>query len=136
MLDTYAGLGWQVPQLLDALCKTDEFYFDAVSAIKLATWTRGRVSLVGDAASCVSLLGDGSSLAIAAAHTLAESLAGHRDIAEALRAYEHQHRKLVAPKQRNVRIAASWLVPKTRVGITTRNLAAKAMPSGRRTRSE
>lgn len=44
VLDAYAGLGWQVPQLLDALCKTDEFYFDAVSAVRLPSWTRGRIT--------------------------------------------------------------------------------------------
>jgi 2-polyprenyl-6-methoxyphenol hydroxylase-like FAD-dependent oxidoreductase len=135
VLDAYAGAGWEVPRLLDALREADDFYFDAVSAVRLDTWTRGRVSLVGDAASCVSLLGDGSSLAISAAHTLADSLANHRDVAVALRAYEHRHRKLVAPKQRTVGVAAGWLVPKTRLGIAARNLSAKAMPSGPRTRS-
>lgn len=136
VLDAYADAGWEVPHLLEKLRAADEFYFDAVSAVRLDTWTRGRVSLVGDAASCVSLLGDGSSLAISAAHTLAESLSSHRDIADALRAYEIEHRKLVAPKQRAVSVAASWLVPKTRLGISARNLAAKAMPGGPRTRSE
>ena len=77
----------------------------------------------------------GCSLAISAAHTLADSLANHRDVADALRAYEHRHRKLVAPKQRTVGVAAGWLVPKTRLGIAARNLSAKVMPSGPRTRS-
>jgi 2-polyprenyl-6-methoxyphenol hydroxylase-like FAD-dependent oxidoreductase len=130
VLDAYrAEAGWQVPQLLDSLKKADDFYFDAVSAVKLPTWTRGRITLLGDAASCVSLLGDGSSLAIAGARTLAQALTDHHAPADALRAYEHQHRKRVAPKQRNIGIAAAWLVPKTRLGITTRNLAAKPMPS-------
>ncbi|ACU76078.1 monooxygenase FAD-binding [Catenulispora acidiphila DSM 44928] len=136
VLDAYADVGWEVPHLLEKLRAADEFYFDAVSAVRLDTWTRGRVSLAGDAASCVSLLGDGSSLAISAAHTLAESLSSHHDIADALRAYENEHRKLVAPKQRTVSLAASWLVPKTRLGISARNLTAKMMPSGPRTRSE
>ena len=127
MLDTYAGLGWQVPQLLDALCKTDEFYFDAVSAVRLPSWTRGRITLVGDAASCVSLLGDGSSLAIAGAHTLAQALATSPNTADALRDYEHRHRKLVAPKQRNVGAGAGMLVPKSRLGVTARNLAARLL---------
>jgi 2-polyprenyl-6-methoxyphenol hydroxylase-like FAD-dependent oxidoreductase len=83
---------------------------------------------VGDAASCVSLLGDGSSLAIAGARTLAEALADHRDVAAALRTYEHRHRKLVAPKQRSVRAAAGFLVPKTRLGLGARNLAARVLP--------
>ena len=132
VLAAYAEAGWQVPQLLDALREADDFYFDAVSAVRLPTWTRGRITLLGDAASCVSLLGDGSTLAITGARTLAQALADHpaptSAPANALRAYEHQHRKLIAPKQRNIAIAAAWLVPKTRPGITARNLAAKPMP--------
>ena len=127
VLDAYAELGWQVPQLLDALRKTDEFYFDAVSAARLPSWTRGRITLAGDAASCVSLLGDGSSLAIAGARTLAQALAISPNTADALRDYERRHRKLVAPKQRNVGIGAAMLVPKTRVGVTARNLSAKLL---------
>ena len=41
------------------------FYFDAVSQIRMPSWTRGRVALVGDAAACPSLLaGQGSALAM------------------------------------------------------------------------
>jgi 2-polyprenyl-6-methoxyphenol hydroxylase-like FAD-dependent oxidoreductase len=127
VLDAYAEAGWEVPQLLDALRAADEFYFDAVSAVDLPSWSRGRIALVGDAATCVSLLGDGSSLAIAGAHTLAGALAATDDTADALRDYEHRHRKLVAPKQRNAGVAAAMLVPKTRLGVSTRNLAAKLM---------
>lgn len=129
VLDAYAGAGWEVPQLLEELRATDEFYFDAVSAVRLPTWTTGRVTLAGDAASCVSLLGDGSSLAIAAARTLAESLAAHADPADALRAYEDSHRKLVAPKQRNMAFGSAALVPRTRTGLAGRNLAARLIQS-------
>jgi 2-polyprenyl-6-methoxyphenol hydroxylase-like FAD-dependent oxidoreductase len=127
VLDAYTGAGWEVPRLLDALRKADEFYFDSVSAVRLPAWSRGRITLVGDAASCVSLLGDGSSLAIAGAHTLAEALAATHDTADALRDYERRHRKLVAPKQRNIGIAAAMLIPKTRLGISARNLAARVL---------
>ena len=147
VLDAYAGAGWQVPRLLEALREADEFYFDAVSAIRLQSWSRGRITLVGDAASCVSLLGEGSSLAIAGAHTLADALAGSRDsrdaqdaratpdvsdatpdVTDALRDYERRHRRLVAPKQRNVGMGAAMLVPSSRFGIAARNLAAKVLP--------
>ena len=41
----------------------------------MSSWSRGRVTLLGDAASCVSLFGDGSSSAMEGAATLAASLA-------------------------------------------------------------
>jgi len=126
--DAFDGGGWRVGELLERVRETDDLYFDAVSKVILPTWTRGRIGLVGDAASCVSLLGDGSSLAIAGAYTLATSLAEHRaDHTEAMRAYERKHRRLVEPKQRNIRLAAAMLVPKSRTALAARTLAAKIM---------
>ncbi|WP_436763716.1 FAD-dependent monooxygenase [Streptosporangium sp. V21-05] len=130
--EAYAGAGWRVPELLERLRKTEDLYFDSVSHVRLPTWARGRVALLGDAASCVSLFGDGSSLAIAGAHTLAKALAARpADHAEAFRHYEAGHRTLVDPKQRGIGRATALLIPKTRLGIATRNLAARAWP-GRR----
>jgi 2-polyprenyl-6-methoxyphenol hydroxylase-like FAD-dependent oxidoreductase len=127
VMDAYAGAGWRIPQLLDRVRDAEDLYFDAVSKVELPTWSHDRITLLGDAASCVSLLGDGSSLGIAGAHTLAQALAVHRDHAEALRRYETQHRTLVEPKQRNIGRAAAMLVPKTRLGVSVRNLAARVL---------
>ncbi|HKN55365.1 MAG TPA: FAD-dependent monooxygenase [Amycolatopsis sp.] len=127
----YAGAGWRVPLLLARFQAADDIYFDAVSVVDLPSWSKGRVALVGDAASCVSLLGDGSSLAIAGAHTLAIAL-GERpsDHAAAFGEYETVHRARVMPKQRAVKVSAALLVPKTRFGLATRNLAAWLWPGG------
>jgi 2-polyprenyl-6-methoxyphenol hydroxylase-like FAD-dependent oxidoreductase len=126
----YAGAGWRVPELLEQLPATDDLYFDAVSAVRLTSWTRGRIALLGDAASCLSLFGDGSSLAMAGAFTLAESLVAEpTDHATALRRYESAHRTLANPKERTVRQALAVLIPKTRPGIAVRNLVARLAPS-------
>ena len=124
----YSGGGWRTPELLERLRASDDLYFDSVSQVRLDRWSTGRVALLGDAASCVSLFGDGSTLAIAGAATLAESLAATpRDVRGALRRYEQTHRKLVAPKQRNVARVASLLVPATRLGIAARNAAIRLL---------
>jgi len=124
--EAYAGLGWRVPDLLDRLRATDDLYFDAVSLVHLPAWSRGRIALLGDAASCVSLFGDGSSLAMAGAHTLAEALADDPAQHErAFQRYEAAHRLLVEPKQRRVNRAAALLIPKTRLGLGARNLLAR-----------
>jgi 2-polyprenyl-6-methoxyphenol hydroxylase-like FAD-dependent oxidoreductase len=125
--DAYAGDGWRVPELLDRVRATDDLYFDAVSLVDLPSWSRDRVTLVGDAASCVSLLGDGSSLAIAGAHTLAMALA--EDPGGAFARYEAVHRARVVPKQRAVKRSAGLLVPKTRFGLAARNLGARVWPN-------
>ncbi len=128
----YEGAGWRVPELLDILRDADDVYFDGVSMVRMATWSRGRIVLLGDAASCVSLFGDGSTHAIIAAYDLAHRLA-ETSHTEAFQRYELEHRKRIEPRQRAVGRSAAMLVPKTRLGIAVRNLAARALPvlSGR-----
>lgn len=108
---------------------TGDLYFDSVSQVRLQNWSRGRVALLGDAASCVSLFGDGSTLAMAGASTLAAELAASPgDHQLAFRRYETGHRTLVEPRQRNVALAAALLIPASRYGILARNLATRLSP--------
>jgi 2-polyprenyl-6-methoxyphenol hydroxylase-like FAD-dependent oxidoreductase len=127
--DVFATDGWRVPELLERVRAADDLYFDAVSRVTLDSWSTARIALIGDAATSVSLFGGGSSLAIVAAFTLAEQLAEDpRDPAGAFARYESKHRRRVEPKQRNVRLAATLLVPATSQGILLRNLAANLWP--------
>jgi 2-polyprenyl-6-methoxyphenol hydroxylase-like FAD-dependent oxidoreductase len=119
---SFAGIGWKVPEVLAATRTSSELYFDSVSRVELTNWARGRVALLGDASSCVSLFGDGATLAIAGAYALASALAeSPADHDEAFRRYQAQHGKLVAPRQKNVSLVASLLVPRTQFGIWFRN---------------
>jgi 2-polyprenyl-6-methoxyphenol hydroxylase-like FAD-dependent oxidoreductase len=125
----YAGGGWRIPELLDQAAATEELYLDSVSQVRLDRWSRGRIALLGDAASCVSLFGEGSSLAMAGAATLADALADRpADYQAAFGAYEARHRVLVEPKQRGVAQASALIVPATRGGIAVRNLATRLWP--------
>ena len=81
-------------------------------------WSRGRIALLGDAASCVSLFGDGSTLAMAGAYQLAAALAEYpADPQRAFRRYQAIHGKLVSSKQKFVAFAASHIVPKSPIGL-------------------
>jgi 2-polyprenyl-6-methoxyphenol hydroxylase-like FAD-dependent oxidoreductase len=121
----FGGVGWRVPELLEQVRATDDLYFDSVSRVNLPTWSRGRVTLLGDAASSLSLFGEGSSLAMAGAATLARCLASTSGLADALRGYEAEHRKLVAPRQRTASLAAALIVPGTRASLAMRNLGVR-----------
>jgi 2-polyprenyl-6-methoxyphenol hydroxylase-like FAD-dependent oxidoreductase len=126
--EAYAGAGWIVPQLLEQLRATPDLYFDSVSQVRLPSWSDGRVALLGDAASCVSLFGDGSSLAMAGAHTLAAALAASpADHSSAFQLYEKAHRLHTDAKQRAAGLATTMLIPKTRLGIAARNVAARVL---------
>jgi 2-polyprenyl-6-methoxyphenol hydroxylase-like FAD-dependent oxidoreductase len=125
LLDAYAGdRSWRVPEFMERVRAASDLYFDGVSRVALPSWSRGRVTLLGDAAASVSLFGDGSSLAMAGARTLAEALASTGDPAVALRRYEAAHRRRTDAKGRTAGLAAALLVPRTRPGIATRNAAA------------
>jgi 2-polyprenyl-6-methoxyphenol hydroxylase-like FAD-dependent oxidoreductase len=52
----FEGDGWELPRILAALDTSNDLYFDRVSQIRMASWSHGRVALVGDAGFCVSLL--------------------------------------------------------------------------------
>src|SRR3954451_21929716 len=126
LCDAYAGAGWRVPELLERVRAADDLYFDSVSRIQVPTWSRGRIGLVGDAASCVSLFGDGSSLAMIGAYTLADSLTD--DIAAGLRTYEARHRSQRTAKENSVAYATRLFIPATPTGIAVRNFALHLMP--------
>ena len=63
--ERYAGMGWEVPNLLEGLAVAPEVYFDSIAQVRLDSYSRGRVCLTGDAAWCASpRAGMGTTLAI------------------------------------------------------------------------
>jgi 2-polyprenyl-6-methoxyphenol hydroxylase-like FAD-dependent oxidoreductase len=90
----FAGADWHCDALLKAAADADDFYFDVFAQVHMSTFSRGRVTLVGDAGYCASpLSGMGTSLALVGAYVLAGELgpAGSLDaqrIRTALQRYE------------------------------------------------
>jgi 2-polyprenyl-6-methoxyphenol hydroxylase-like FAD-dependent oxidoreductase len=85
---TFPDAGWEAPRILAAL-DDGAFYFDAVGQIRTASWSRGRVALLGDAAYSPSpFSGMGTSLALVGAHVLAGELAAGDDHRAAFARYE------------------------------------------------
>jgi len=119
--------GWELPLILTALEACDDLYFDRVSLIRMAAWSRERIALVGDAAFCVSLLaGQGSALAMTAAYVLAGELAtSQHEPQEAFRRYEERLRPFIQSKQRAAERFAAAFVPRTRLGVLFHNQVIK-----------
>jgi 2-polyprenyl-6-methoxyphenol hydroxylase-like FAD-dependent oxidoreductase len=119
---------WELPDILGALDRTEELYFDRVSQIRMDRWSRGRVALTGDAAFCVSLMaGQGAAIAMTAAYVLAGELAaanGHHQ--EAFAKYEARLRAYVGSKQQGAEFFAAAFAPKTRWGLFLRNQMIRA----------
>ncbi|MET4664079.1 FAD-dependent monooxygenase [Sphingomonas sp. PvP056] len=99
--DHFDGLGWKVPAMLDSVDGDDNFYFDRINQIRMPCWSRGRVTLVGDAGYCVSpLAGFGGSMAIIGAGRLADALERYPDDhGAAFRHYESELRPFVEEVQ-------------------------------------
>ncbi len=125
----YGDAGWECGKILSRLDEATDLYFDRVSQIRMERWSSGRVALVGDAAFCVSLAaGQGSALAMIAAYVLAGELAradGRHE--EAFRAYEALLRSFVASKQKGAERFSAAFAPRTRWGLTARNLVVNAL---------
>jgi 2-polyprenyl-6-methoxyphenol hydroxylase-like FAD-dependent oxidoreductase len=124
----YDEAGWESAPILQALDRCDDLYFDRVSQIRMDSWSRGRVVLVGDAAFCPSLLaGQGSALAMTAAYVLAGELAkAEGQFQPAFERYETLLRPFMAGKQKAAEQFAGSFAPKTRFGLFLRNQITKA----------
>lgn len=119
VLEAYQGLGDLVDRALSH-CPGDPYY-DYVAQIEMPTWSRRRVTLLGDACHAVSLMaGQGSSMGMGGAYTLATELLA-TEIEPALDRYERRMRPFVLNKQKNGRNTASSMVPHRRWQITLRN---------------
>jgi 2-polyprenyl-6-methoxyphenol hydroxylase-like FAD-dependent oxidoreductase len=129
MLRQRFGAGrWECAQILESLDRAPDLYFDRVAQIKMPSWSRGRVALVGDAAFCVSLMaGQGSALAMTAAYVLAGEVAkaaGQHD--EALNRYERFLRAFIDSKQKGAERFSAAFAPRTRFGLFLRNQVVRA----------
>ncbi|HEX4215319.1 MAG TPA: FAD-dependent monooxygenase [Candidatus Dormibacteraeota bacterium] len=96
-----AGVGWEVPRLLEAMRTAPDFFFDSTGQVHLERWSAGRVVLLGDAGYCPTpLTGLGTSLALVGAYILAGELAAaDGDHAHAFAAYEEVMRPYVRQAQ-------------------------------------
>ena len=126
--ERFGGRGWECGQILPCLDRTEDLYFDPVAQIKMPSWSRGRIALVGDAAFCVSLMaGQGSALAMTAAYVLAGELAktgGQHD--EAFNRYETLLRAFIDSKQKGAERFSGAFAPRTRFGLFVRNSVIRA----------
>ncbi len=99
--DRVAGAGWLIPQIVEHMLRAPDFHFDSLSQIRMDSWSRGRIVLVGDAGYSVSVsTGQGTTVAMVGAYVLAGELAAHEDdLAAGAVAYENTLRGYVTRNQ-------------------------------------
>ncbi|MER7246850.1 FAD-dependent monooxygenase [Kribbella sp. NPDC000426] len=128
--EQFAGIGWEVPTLLAGMRQAPDFYFDSITQIKLDSYSRGRIALVGDAGYCASSLsGMGTSLAIVGAYVLAGELhAAGGDHVRAFEQYDARMKGFVAACQKLALEGAMWFIPGSKWFMKLRNLTLRMMP--------
>lgn len=93
---TYGDLGWIVPDALRHCGDDSEVYYGQVAQIEMPDWSRGRVTLVGDACQAVSLLaGQGASMAMGGAYLLARELRADGPVEECLAGFEARLKPMI-----------------------------------------
>jgi 2-polyprenyl-6-methoxyphenol hydroxylase-like FAD-dependent oxidoreductase len=130
LAEAFAGGGWEVPRLLEAMWGASDFYFDTVSQVHMDRWSSGQAVLVGDAAYCPSpMAGVGTSLALVGAYVLAGELkAAGGDHRRAFVRYEEEMREYVEQGQKLAKGNATGLIPRSRLQIRIRNQVIRMLP--------
>ena len=109
-------------------------YFDSITQLQLDTWSRGRVTLVGDAGYCPGpAVGGSTSLAVIGAYVLAGELAAAGgDYERAYAAYEREMNQPVR-QSRAFALGAAKTIPRSKAGVWTLSRGAQlisALPAG------
>lgn len=121
--------GWRVPELLEEMNRCEDFYFDKLCQVRMASWTKGRVALVGDAAYCPSpAAGMGGSMAILGAAALADALGKHpADLTAAFQEYDQSFRPTVDGIQAQaVEVGMEMFMPRSEEALQRRNIQLNA----------
>jgi 2-polyprenyl-6-methoxyphenol hydroxylase-like FAD-dependent oxidoreductase len=124
ILNNFKDTRWRTPELLEIVQQTNGFYFDKLCQMKMPSWTKGRVALVGDAGYCASpAAGRGGSLAIDGAAALADAFEQYSDDHEAaFKAYNENFRPFIEEVQAQViDFGIDVLIPRTEEAIHKRN---------------
>jgi len=125
IMQQVAGHGWRTAELLYEVAQAENFYFDKFCQIKMPSWTKGRVALIGDAAYCPSpAAGMGGSLAVEGATALADALQKHNgNYEQAFAAYEQNLRPYIEEVQAEAKNNVTQnFVPRTEEAIRKRNM--------------
>ena len=127
ILHLYRDAGWEAERVLEKLeSENSDFYMAEAAQAKSASWSTGRVALLGDAGYCPSpVSGQGTTLALIGSYILAGCIATYPDHREALVQYEKQMGRFVEAWQK-LTPGTPWIVnPQTSFGIGVLNNALR-----------
>ncbi|KAG6358508.1 hypothetical protein INS49_014392 [Diaporthe citri] len=110
LAEIFRGAGWRTEEFLRGLEEADDFYMERLAVVKLDSWSKGRVVLVGDAAHCpTAATGMGTTSAMVGTYILAGEIEKHcgasggkEGLAVALEEYDQKLRPFITRVQKGV----------------------------------
>ncbi|KAK8036222.1 FAD binding domain-containing protein [Apiospora rasikravindrae] len=110
---------WCRERVFEGLENTEDFYAHEAGQVKMESWSKGRVVLLGDAGYCPSpISGCGTTASLIGAYVLAGELARHQDdVKAALEGYDRVLRPFVDEVQALMPGAPTIAAPQTDWGI-------------------
>lgn len=123
----FAEVGWETARFLPHV--ESDLYADDVSRVDVDGFARGRVVLLGDACTGATVGGQGTGVAVVGAYVLAGELASTDDHAQSFARYEAAIAKWARGCQDTARHMGPFFAPKTRWGLTARDVAYRALTS-------
>ncbi|HZL08355.1 MAG TPA: FAD-dependent monooxygenase [Prolixibacteraceae bacterium] len=120
--ENFKNSAWKIPQIIDLMLKSNNLYFDEICQIKMPSWSKNRIVLVGDAAHTAGFpTGMGTTLAIQGAATLAKLLYESKgDYKSAFLKYDESYRTFVDSIQAKIVDGLNLTVPITQKEIDKR----------------
>lgn len=127
---TFADVGWEAPRVLAGMDDAPDFYLESIAQVRMSSWSRGRVVLVGDSGYCPSpISGMGTSTALVGAYVLAGELAAHDGHRDAFAAYERVLRPYVDAAQKLPPGSPRLATPRSALGIRALYTALRVVSS-------
>lgn len=125
------GRGTVAERIVAEMGQVRDLYFGPMSQVKVSTWSRGRVVLLGDAGYCpTAFTGQGTALALAGAYVLAGEIKQHECPTDAFAAYELKLRPLVEHTQAQMSARLVTLMHvKSQAGIALMRLLQRLIAS-------
>ncbi|WP_339155820.1 FAD-dependent monooxygenase [Actinomadura luteofluorescens] len=131
LAERFAGMGWHTGSLMEDVWDAPYFYCDSISMVRMDSWTKGRVALLGDAGYGATCGGMGTGLAVVCAYVLAGELAAAGgDHRAAFAAYEKSIKKFTTACQRVAGGAGPFFAPKSERALRRRATVYRLLTAG------
>ena len=129
MLKKYAWANEKFKRILDSMSDDDPIFHDGFTQIDMPKWYKGRVCLLGDAASCPTpASGVGASMALAGAYVLAKYLAENDPHEKAFVDYDTYLRPIINKAHKMARSQAGLASGKSFISYGFTNALLKLLP--------